>query len=171
MRRLLDPAHAPFAVGLAAVALLGGALVSQYGFGLRPCDLCLWQRWPHAIVAGLALLALLVPRGAGLAALTALMGLVMLAGAGIAGFHVGVEAQWWTSPTDCAAPDIQGGDVSAMVDTLMATDVVRCDEVPFRLLGLSMAGWNMVASLGLAGLAGIAALRLAGGAHRQPHTA
>jgi disulfide bond formation protein DsbB len=131
-----------------SAALLAAAFAFQYLGGLAPCHLCLLQRWPHAVavLAGLALLA--APRRA----LAGLGALAMLAGAGIALYHVGVEQHWWTGPTTCAAPDIGALSSEELLERILAAPVVRCDEIAWSFLGLSMAAWNGLASLGLAAL-------------------
>ena len=146
-------------LALAAAAgsglLLAGALVFEHGFGMAPCQLCIWQRWPHLAALGLGAVVWL-----------AAMPLVVLAGAlaaaasgGIAVYHSGVEQGWWQGPSACSgAADLSGMNAAAMLDALTAAPVVRCDEIPWELLGLSMASWNAIASFGLAGL-WLAALR------------
>jgi disulfide bond formation protein DsbB len=137
--------------------MLAAALVSQYGFGLWPCPLCLWQRWPHlaAVAAGALALALpgrLLPVAGGLAA---------LATAAIGGYHAGVEYGWWLGLESCAAgPGITGIAVETLLDPGAAIAAApRCDQAPFRFLALSLAGWNMLASLALAAVWAAAAMR------------
>jgi disulfide bond formation protein DsbB len=128
--------------------LLLAAFGFQYLGGLAPCPLCIWQRWPHAVAVALGLLMLAWPaRG-----LAALGGLTMLAGAGIGAYHAGIERGWWPGPTTCTAPT--PGDVPAgeLLDQILETPVVLCDEVVWALLGISMAGWNAILSLALAWL-------------------
>lgn len=124
-----------------SAALLLGAFAFQHIGGLAPCKLCLWQRWPHAaaIVIGLAAMAMrgpLLPWLGALAALTT---------AGIGGYHTGVERGWWQGPASCSG----GGalDTSSLLSTEAPLNVVMCDEVVWDLAGLSMASWNMIASL------------------------
>lgn len=141
---------------LGSAALLAGAFAFQHLGGLAPCTLCLWQRWPHAaaIVIGVVALA---TGGRGLLWLGAL---AALATAGIGGFHVGVEQGWWQGLASCTAGSIEGISTADLLNP--AVDVaapVRCDEVPWSLAGLSMAGWNMVLSLVLAAVWGLAATR------------
>lgn len=127
---------------LVPAALLGGALGSQYLGGLVPCEMCHWQRWPHAAAIALAAIAF------GFAATDrrsrALVGLaaaaIAVSGA-IGVFHAGVEAGWWAGLTKCAA-----AGAGSLAD-IMATPLVRCDQVQWSLLGLSMAGWNALISL------------------------
>ncbi len=138
------------ALGAAAgsAALLVAAFAFQHLGGLAPCPLCLVQRWPHA--AGIALgLALLVLPWRGLALLAAL---ALAAGAGVAGWHVGIEQGWWAGPASCAAPDVSQVSPEELLEQILAAPVVRCDEVAWSALGLSMAAWNGLASLGLAAL-------------------
>lgn len=142
-------------VALASVAVLGTALASQYIGGLRPCELCYWQRYPYWAtialgVAGVALARMNARLAAGLAALA---GLVFLAGAGIAFFHVGVEQHWWAGTSACGAT---GGPITSLEDLrrqLEAAPIVRCDEPAWTMLGISMAGYNMLGSLALAAIA------------------
>jgi len=131
-----------------SAALLLGALAFQYIGGLAPCHLCIWQRWPHGIAIGIGLLLLAWPvRG-----LTLFGALTMLTGAGIGIYHSGIERGWWPGPASCTAPtpgDMAPGD---LLDQILATPVVLCDQVAWSMLGLSMASWNALASLALAWL-------------------
>ena len=139
------------ACGMAAT--VGGALAFQHIGGYIPCKLCYEQRMPYYVGAPLMLLALLV-------ALTPLPGVVsrvlLLAGAALMAyglylgiFHAGVEWAWWPGPTDCgmvASPDTGGNGV---LDSLNSVIPPSCDEAALRILGLSLAGWNAIAALGL----------------------
>jgi len=136
------------AAGGSAVAL-AAALLSQFAGGLFPCVLCIWQRWPHVAAVLVGGLALALP-----GRVWPLLGaLAALATAGIGGFHAGVEYGWWEGLDTCAGPGIGGLSVEALLNPeVEVAPVVRCDEVAFAVLGISMAGWNMLYSLGLAGL-------------------
>ena len=127
--------------------LLGGALLSQYGFGLYPCEMCMWQRYPHYTALVLALLASFIdPKRP----LVALAGLAILISGAIGAFHAGVEQHWWEGITGCAmTADLSQGDA---LEAILNAPLVRCDEIPFSFLGLSLAGWNFVIST-LSGLA------------------
>ena len=138
---------------LGSGALLGGAYWFQYGVGLAPCDLCYWQRWPHmlAIAAGLAALALRGrPRVATALVLLAIAALVATAGIGV--FHAGVENHWWQGPQACSGAIPTGLSAEQLKKALFGAKMVRCDEPAWMLLGISMAGWNALASGGLAAL-------------------
>jgi disulfide bond formation protein DsbB len=126
---------------LTPVALLGGAYVSQYGFGLPPCEMCWWQRYAHFAGLALAVLAFVLPARV-LVALAA----VAIAVAGlIGGFHAGVEYGWWHGLTACtASPFKAGGDPLAAI---LAAPVIRCDVAPWSLFGISLAGWNFLFSI------------------------
>ena len=132
---------------LVPAALLGGALLSQYVGGLHPCEMCYWQRWPHGfaiIVAGLAFLFAADSRNARL--LTALAAIAIAVSGAIGVFHAGVELKYWEGLTRCVA----SGPMS--LDDLLSAPLVRCDQVQFSFLGISMAGWNAILSLGSAGV-------------------
>ena len=143
--------------GLGSALLLGGALAFQYVGGLAPCPMCIWQRWPHAAAVAIAVVALLGPAAAarGLAAVGALAALTT---AGIGVFHAGVEQGWWEGPTTCTSGSIEGMSTDDLLGQIMNAPLVRCDEIVWEFLGISMAGWNALLSLLLAGV-WIAALR------------
>ncbi|HKK22348.1 MAG TPA: disulfide bond formation protein B, partial [Pseudohaliea sp.] len=134
-------------------------LAWQYLGGVEPCILCIYQRWPYVAVAALAAAGLVLDRRpAARAAIIALCGVALLIGAGIAGFHVGVEQHWWAGTADCFAdPLAAGSSIDALRAQLLAEPVVPCDEVTWSLFGISMAGYNFLISLGL----GITALAVA----------
>jgi disulfide bond formation protein DsbB len=133
---------------LGSAALLAGALAFQHIGGLAPCQMCLWQRWPHvaAILAGLAALALpgRLPPLLGAAA--------ALATAGIGLFHTGVERGWWKGPGTCSGGVPADAAPADLLEQILEAPLVRCDEVAWSLAGLSMASWNAVLSLALAAL-------------------
>lgn len=137
---------------LIIVAMLGsaGLLIGAFGFQfigeMAPCKMCLWQRWPHAAAVVIGALALAV-RGAVLPLLGALS---TLSCAGIGIYHTGVERGWWEGPTSCTAGSVSGLTPEQLLEQIMAAPITRCDEVPWEMLGLSMASWNALASFGLA---------------------
>lgn len=131
-----------------SAALLLGALGFQYLGEMPPCKLCYWQRYPHVgvIIAG-ALALLFSWRW-----MTLLGALSALTTAAIGAYHTGVERGWWEGPSTCTSGDIGGMSSEDLMAQIMAAPLVRCDEVPWEMFGLSMASWNMLASLGIAGL-------------------
>lgn len=152
------------AVGGGALAM---AYVAQFGFGLEPCILCLYQRIPYAIVAILGFAGMRWPHM--LRPLLALAVLAFFSGAAIAFYHVGVEQHWWASATGCS-----GGQLSTTVTTadlfksLEKAPPKPCDAVDWTVLGVSMAGWNVVFS-SFAALASAYALRsLKENGHERP---
>ncbi|WP_118857779.1 disulfide bond formation protein B [Sphingomonas mesophila] len=129
-------------------ALLGGALLSQYVGGLHPCEMCHWQRWPHYAAIPLALAAFLYPVGTrGANVLTALAAVAVAVSGAIGVFHAGVEYGWWEGLTTCSS-----AGAAMSLDDLFNVPLVRCDEVQWSLLGISMAGYNAIFSLGGAAL-------------------
>lgn len=124
-------------------ALLSGALISQHVGHLRPCELCLLQRWPHCGALALAILSLSMKPSPARRALTAIAGELVIASGIIGLYHAGVEWKWWVHAARCSEP--MGASFS--LDALLAQPVVRCDEAQWRLLGLSLAGWNAILSL------------------------
>lgn len=138
--------------GAGSAAMLLGALGFQFIAGLEPCPLCIWQRWPH--VAGLALAVLgLALAGRLHRPLAGLGALAMLTGAGIGLYHTGIERAWWEGPDSCtSANDVGAMSTDELMSQIMSAPLIRCDEVTWELLGLSMASWNALVSLALAGL-------------------
>lgn len=163
MTSLLDtvaaPRRLPALLALAAAATLATALVFEHGFGYTPCTLCHWQRLPYYIALGLFLPPLLGGRRLVVPTL-ALAALLFFGGAAVAGFHVGVEQHWWPGPSTCSGGSF-GEDPALALERILAARVIRCDEIAWSFLGLSMAGWNMLIALGLGSLA-IAGLRRRG---------
>ncbi|WP_146345531.1 disulfide bond formation protein B [Phaeobacter marinintestinus] len=129
-----------------SAAMLLGAFGFQYLGDMAPCKMCLWQRWPHAAAVVIGLVALALPG----AALPLLGALAALTTAGIGIYHTGVERDWWEGPTSCTAGDVSNLTPEQLLEQIMAAPLVRCDDVPWEMLGLSMASWNAVVSIGLA---------------------
>ena len=132
-----------------SLALLLGAFGFQ-ALGFAPCKLCLWQRWPHAAAIAIGGLVLML----GPLMLLGIAGaLSALTTAGIGAYHTGVEQGWWEGPTSCSGGGNALGDMTG--DQLLSlegpSDVVMCDEVAWALFGVSMASWNVLISLTLAG--------------------
>src|SRR5690606_24377651 len=140
---------APLLALLAPLILYGGALVSQYGFGLHPCEMCYWQRWPHQAAMVLAALALLLRRNEGaMRTLTLLAALATALSGAIGIFHAGVEYGFWEGLTTCSTG--QSGPIT--LDTIMAAPIIRCDVPQWTLLGISLAGFNAIFSFAAAAL-------------------
>lgn len=127
---------------LLPAALLGGALFSQYVGGLYPCEMCYWQRWPHAAAILLALCALFSPLNASRTRLLVLLAALAIAVSGAIGvFHAGVELKWWEGLTRCTAIG------ATSLQDILDVPLIRCDQVQWSFLGISMAGWNAILSL------------------------
>jgi disulfide bond formation protein DsbB len=153
------------AAGIVAVVgalTICGFYFFQYVMHLPPCPLCLEQRTPYYLSVPLAALLLLGANHgasrkvliAGFAVITAFM----LWNSGLGVYHAGVEWKWWLGPNDCSGPINRFGAASDVLKRLDNLVLVRCDEVQWRFLGLSLAGWNVLVSLGLAAVAAWGAL-------------
>src|SRR3954463_9814323 len=133
---------------LLPLGLLGGALGSQYLGGLHPCEMCYWQRWPHSVAILLAALAFTAPASSGRSRTLTLLAAFAIAISGVIGvYHAGVEARIFEGFTTCTA-NASGGSTSELLKQITHAPLVRCDQVQFRFLGISMAGWNAILSLG-----------------------
>ena len=134
---------------LVPAALLAGALGSQYLGGLHPCEMCHWQRWPHYAALALAAAAFALPRAA--RPLAALAALAILVSGAIGAYHAGVELGVFEGMTSCSTT-ATGATAADLLRSIMNTPVIRCDQVQFAFLGISMAGWNALISLASGGL-------------------
>ncbi|MCY4303865.1 MAG: disulfide bond formation protein B [Aestuariivita sp.] len=132
-----------------SVALLLTALAFQYVGGLPPCKLCIWQRWPHvgAIVIGLIFSYVWDKE-----TLVWLGAVMLLTSSGIGLYHSGVEQGWWRGLESCTGPDFRSLSVDELLDQLLAAPLARCDQIPWQMFGLSMANWNAILSMLLAGI-------------------
>ena len=134
--------------GALSATLLTAALLFEHVGGLVPCDLCLTQRVPHYAIVGLTLLSLMRPNQQKTWRPVATLLAATTAGVGLQ--HVGVEQGWWQGPKGCSSAVDASASLSDLTTSLLSTPVVRCDEIAWSFLGISMAGWNMLISLGLA---------------------
>ncbi|HEX3496400.1 MAG TPA: disulfide bond formation protein B [Methylocella sp.] len=151
--------RAPFGIALAilsiAVASIAGAFVFE-AFGYAPCELCLKERIPYYASIPLAGLALVfAARGSNSLLRVAFFGLALIfaASAILGAYHAGIEWGFWPGPTTCSGPLKHARSVEDFWRQLQSVRVARCDIPALRILGLSLAGWNAVISLGLAWLA------------------
>lgn len=136
-----------------SASLLLGAFAFQYIGGLAPCGLCLTQRWSHALVILAALPVALGWRPQRLWLPLALLANLQAAAQGLR--HVGVEQGWWAGPTACSgASQLLGKSGAELLDFSQPVHVVRCTDIAWELIGISMAGWNGLLTLGF-GLAAI----------------
>lgn len=151
LTRLFAAPRLPSALlALAALTALGTAFASQYWGGLNPCEMCWWQRYAYMTAIVPLLPSAFVRLTAAQRRISLLLGgLVFLAGAGISLFHAGVEQKWWQGFTACTAP-ISAGGLDDLRAAILAAPVARCDDIPWSLFGISIAGYSAIASLILA---------------------
>jgi len=155
LARVREPRTAAALILLAALATIAAALVFEHLFGLAPCPLCLRQRQPYYVAIPIALLAAVIPNPGWTRIGLGVLGVVFLVSAALGVHHAGVEWGWWLGPSDCAgAPGPAPAGMGDFLKQLQTTRVVSCTEAAWRFLGVSMAGWNALISLALAGLAG-----------------
>ena len=162
IRRLFEPRAASALMLAASVAILGAVFAMQYLGGLAPCELCIAQRWPYGAAIALTLVALVpaVPPGAR-RVLLGLAGIAFLVTSAIGFYHAGVEMKVFAGPTACTG-DISAKTVEDLRRQLLATPVVRCDEIQWSLFGISLAGYNFIVAAGLAAFSLGVALRWPG---------
>ena len=153
-----DPALlAALAIAIVAAATLAGAWFFQLVLDIRPCPLCLEQRYAYYLAVPLGMLTALAaardaPRALPIGGLV-LLALAALGNAGLGAFHAGVESHFWQGPTECSGPVGNLGSAGDLLQRLDTVKVIRCDEVQWRFLGLSLAGYNVLISLLMAAIA------------------
>ena len=135
---------------LASAGVLGAALSSQYWGGLVPCELCMLERWPWMAAITISLVALFAGSRPALPWVALLLAFVFLVGVGFAFYLVGVEQHWFAGPTACTAPAAGAETLEQMKAQILGTAPVLCDKVQWSLFGVSLAGWNLVASFAMA---------------------
>ena len=145
----------PALITLAAIATIATAYTAQFGFGIEPCILCLYQRVPFAVAGVLGIAAIFAP--AARALLVTFAGAVFLVGSAIAVYHVGVEQHWWVSAAGCGADTAVEMSFAEMKQSLTQKPPKPCDEIDWTLFGLSMATYNVFYSFGLGVLTLLAA--------------
>ncbi|BAK67841.1 MULTISPECIES: disulfide bond formation protein B [Sphingobium] len=148
MRREAFLSFARFVAIMLPFGLLVGALVSQYVGGLFPCEMCMWQRWPHLLAIAAAMAAIGLRRNPFGSGVFTLLAALFIATSGLIGvYHAGVEYGLWEGVTTCStmARPTPG---QSMLDSIMEARLVRCDVAPWSLFGISLAGYNALFSLG-----------------------
>jgi disulfide bond formation protein DsbB len=148
---------AALAIAAIAAATLAGAWFIQLVLDIRPCPLCLEQRYAYYLMIPLAALTALAaakdaPRGVLLAGL-AILAAAALGNSVLAAYHAGVEWHFWQGPTECTGPIGNLGSAGNLLERLDSVKVVRCDEVQWKFLGLSLACYNVLISLLMAAVA------------------
>ena len=153
----LQHRRASLLIALASLVVVGSAISSEVFGGLAPCVLCLYQRIPYAITIALGLIGFAAPRL--FIASMLLAALAFLVGGGIGGFHVGVEQGWWEGTESCVGSQDKAASIDELRAQIMATPVIRCNDIQWSLFGISMAGYNVLVSLALAAYALLAAAK------------
>ena len=136
-----------FFSGLGSLLLLISAFSLEIFADLEPCKLCIWQRWPHAIIVILALFGLYIIKKTWTLLLICLSA-VITGGIGI--YHTGIEQMWWSGPVGCSSNFGNEMDITTLTNLLLDTQVVKCDEIIWSLFGISMASWNSIFSFFIA---------------------
>src|SRR3954451_18830136 len=145
---------------LRPVPLLAGAFGSQYWGGLYPCEMCWWQRYAHMAALVPAALAFTGPAESQRSRMLTLLAALAIAISGVIGvYHAGVEAKIFEGFTTCTSLVKPGGSTADLLKQITHAPLVRCDQFQYRFLGISLAGWNAILSLGGASLILLLSLR------------
>ena len=145
-----------FLVWLACLAIIGGFLYFEVIVGLAPCKLCYYERIPFYSVAVLGFFTYILkieqrlprmPRLSLTKAFLYVSGLAIVINVGITAYHVGVEQKWWEGPSTCSGVGSDAQTVEDLLAAIQAAPVARCDEIPWELFGISLAGYGFLVSL------------------------
>ena len=158
---LTRPGAARLAALLLPAGLLAAAFGSEYLGGLNPCEMCWWQRYAHLAALVPAGLAFTAPAGSPRSRMLVLIAALAIAVSGAIGvYHAGVELKIFEGFTTCTASN-SGGSTADLLRQITAAPLIRCDQVQWSFLGISMAGWNAILSLGGAALIAVLSLKSA----------
>jgi disulfide bond formation protein DsbB len=152
IKNLSNPILTSAFIACASVFFLAAALIAEHVFGLKPCILCLYQRIPYLITAIIGFLGLFfalkkLPRKTGF--LLFFAALIFLGQMVLAFYHVGVEQHWWVSVFEACKADISGDDINALLKKIESAKSVPCDQIPWQLFGISMAGYNVLTAIAM----------------------
>jgi disulfide bond formation protein DsbB len=153
---------------VASVVVLAGALAMQYWGGLIPCELCLLERWPWRVAIVIALVGFFLGHRMRFPWVALLLAAVYAVSTVFALYHVGVEQHWFAGPSACTAAPGGAMTLEQMKAQLRATPAVMCDQIQWSLFGVSLAGWNLVASLIMTSTSGTAFMRARRATARWP---
>ncbi|HXC89865.1 MAG TPA: disulfide bond formation protein B [Stellaceae bacterium] len=142
----------PIFVLATSAIVLATVLAAQYWGGLAPCELCLSERWPWDVAVVVAFVAAMVGNRPAVPWVALLLAAVFAVGSVLAFYHVGVEQHWFAGPSACTAAAGAPATLDALRAELMHQQPVRCDEPAWTLFGISLAGWNLLASLAMTGI-------------------
>ncbi len=141
----------PLFVLVTSAIVMATVLLAQYWGGLAPCELCLTERWPWDVAIVIAFVASMVGSRQALPWVALALAAVFIVGSALGFYHLGVEQHWFAGPTACTG----GGTPATLAELkaqLMRQQPVRCDEPAWTFLGISLAGWNLLASLAMAAI-------------------
>lgn len=147
LRSLLTLQRLPLVFAMFSLLMLSAALIGQYGFGLYPCHLCMYQRYPYAVIAAIGVLARLFVRSARLLTLACWLCVLLFAvDAGIASYHAGVEWGIFPGPSGCSSSGSTAQTLEELRAEIMNAPLVSCAQAMAYVFGLSLAAWNALAA-------------------------
>ena len=141
----------PLFVLVTSAIVMATVLLAQYWGGLAPCELCLTERWPWDVAIVIAFVATMVGSRAALPWVALSLAAVFIVGSALGFYHVGVEQHWFAGPSACADAGTPAS-LAELKAQLMRQQPVRCDEPAWTFVGVSLAGWNLLASLVMTGI-------------------
>ena len=125
--------------------MLLSAFYLEYFHNAFPCDLCITQRWFHALIISYSLIAIFISKSRFFTNKLILIGLsITWIASSVAGlYHFGIEMNFWKGPDECSSAIDFSKDT---LTYLLNKSPIKCDEIMFKILGLSLAGWNALLS-------------------------
>lgn len=138
-------------VMLASITALSAAFIGEHIFNLKPCNLCVYQRYPFAIGIILGFIGVILYKHKAIArALLAVLGVNFLINSAIAFYHTGVELKWWASILEGCTVPILDKD-KTILESIMGASITSCTDIQWvdPVIGLSMANYNIAFCFGL----------------------
>ena len=128
--------------------MLSSAFYLEYFHNAFPCDLCITQRWFHALIISYSLITIFISKSSFFTNKLILIGLsITWIASSVAGlYHFGIEMNFWKGPDECSSAIDFSKDT---LKYLLNKSTIKCDEVMFKILGLSLAGWNAIMSFAM----------------------
>jgi len=136
--------HSLWIALFASIGTLGTVFVAEYGFLLKPCVLCVYQRWPYAAVIAIVILALIFRNSLSRIYFQGAAAIAFAVTSGVGAYHVGVEKGWWLGSAECSADTSASLSLQDLRAQIMSAPLVKCNEVAWELFGISMAGYNFL---------------------------
>ena len=119
------------------------ALYTEYILGYKPCKLCLYQRIPYIMAIFISFIGYNYFKNDKILILIIVIFLISVL---VSGYHFGIENNIFEEFSGCAVNSLEIVNKTELLKSLN-DKVISCKDVDFKLLGISLAGINLLFSL------------------------